>query len=88
MNVALCILACLWFDLEFMSCYGAGLADLEWKLNYVTSAEDEKIQQHGYWRVFILLVPRLSVSNLNHFVFQTQPHYHQSSDFVCHTIQI
>ncbi len=60
--VALCILACLWFDLEFMSCYGGGCADLEWKLNIVTSAEDETMQPHGYWRVFVLLVPHLSVS--------------------------
>jgi hypothetical protein len=27
--VALCILSWLWFDLEFMSCYGGGCADLE-----------------------------------------------------------
>ncbi len=28
------------------------------------------------------------LANLNHFLFQIPPHYHQSSDFVCHTIQI
>jgi hypothetical protein len=37
--VALCILACFWFDLEFMSCYGGGCADLEWKLKKCTFAE-------------------------------------------------
>jgi hypothetical protein len=59
MFVALCILSCLWFDLEFMSCYGGGCADLEWKLNIVTSAEDETTQPHGYWRLFVLLVPQI-----------------------------
>jgi hypothetical protein len=39
MFVVLCILACLWFDLEFMSCYGGGCANLEWKLKKCTFIE-------------------------------------------------
>jgi hypothetical protein len=37
--VALSILTCLWFDLEFMSGDGGGCANLEWKLKKCTFAE-------------------------------------------------